>query len=145
MVAAAFASCTTAVLFLLYLLLSSDFSYVYVYQHTSRDLDPVARGALNRSVGSLMFMLWCLTGAALLSRRWDVSALQLGVNSPMATISLHLSAFVRRVLAPDGLGFSPILQHPMMVFHPPTMLMGYAAAGLMFSAAVSSIRRKGAA
>jgi cytochrome c-type biogenesis protein CcmF len=120
-------------------LVSLDFSWRYVAEHTSRDLPAMYRvsSLWAGQEGSLLLWLLILSayGAAFLwayRRRLDpfYDAVAMVVASVMVFFT-GLLTFVSspfRVLAtppPDGNGLNPLLQDPGMMIHPPILYIGY--------------------
>ncbi len=56
-------------------------------------------------------------------------------------VTLFLSnPFVRLELVPaDGLGLNPLLRHPGMIFHPPTLYLGYVGLAVPFAYAMAAL------
>jgi cytochrome c-type biogenesis protein CcmF len=141
---------TLAVGSLLYLLLKSDFNIEYVAQYSNRDLPiPYKLAALwGGQKGSLLFWTWIISMFAAIvtfqnrRRRSDLVTVALGVISVTALFFLTLNNFIENPFgklgvlhqgaagaspfAPaDGRGLNPLLQHPIMVIHPPILYLGY--------------------
>ncbi|HEV2713299.1 MAG TPA: heme lyase CcmF/NrfE family subunit [Gaiellaceae bacterium] len=137
---------------LLAALLRNDFGFVYVWQHTSRELPrPYQFSAFwGGQEGSLLLWLLVLTGfasvAVLLARRsarsllvWTVpvlggvilffSFLLVAVSSPFATQSPPA----------DGLGLNPSLQNPYMLAHPPFLYLGFVGLTIPFAFAMGAL------
>lgn len=143
---------------LVYALVTGDFRFSYVAQHSNRAM-PIAYkiGAWwGGQEGSLLLWSWLLsTYAAIvvfMNRRrlremmpW-VTAVLMGIQ----TFFLVLNAFVvspfqmiavdRIVTAvPDGNGLNPLLQYPAMVAHPPMLYLGYVGFAIPFAFAIGSL------
>ena len=133
-------------------LLQKDFGFVYVYEHTSRELPrPYTLSAFwGGQEGSLLLWLLILTGfsalAVLLGRRsapsllgWTVpilgavaaffSFLLVAVSSPFAT----------QAAPADGLGLNPSLQNPYMLAHPPMLYLGFVGLTIPFAFAMGAL------
>jgi cytochrome c-type biogenesis protein CcmF len=131
---AAFGSTLVAAAVLAIALVHHDFSFVYVYSHTSKGLGTIyALSAFwGGQEGSLLLWLLVLSGygalAAVLNRRllrdlidWVVPVIA-GIASFFALILVAVaSPFQTQVRALDGLGLTPSLQNPYMVAHPPML------------------------
>ncbi len=117
---------------LLYLLLSSDFSVLYVINYTSRDLPLFYKFTAwwGGQAGSLMFWLFILSVYTIFAFR------SLGKLSLFFILQAHLfflilatysaNPFERLpISAPDGRGLNPLLQNVWMAIHPPLLYLGY--------------------
>lgn len=141
---------------LLFLLLSHDFSAVYVYQYTSHDLPfPYLVSALwAGNPGSLLFWEWLLSLFALavtLQKRSSGRELLPYASSVIMTTQaffLMLLVFVtspftmQAVAPPDGLGLNPMLENPGMILHPPALLAGYVAFTIPFAFAIAALVKR---
>jgi cytochrome c-type biogenesis protein CcmF len=144
---------TVAAIALFYLLLTKDFSIVYVYEHvtsyqpTLYDISAFWGGL----EGSQLLWLWLLSAcAAIVAIRrpgWD-SALRPYVLAMIAATQALFAAllvFVTDPFAPmpvprsEGFGLNPLLQNPFMVIHPPIVFLGYAAATVPFAYAIAAL------
>ena len=131
----------------------NDFSVAYVAMNSNTALPLHYRvaGAWGGHEGSLL--LWTLmlgvwmTAVSLFSRHLpeEMTARVLGV---MGLVSAGFLAFMLftsnpfdRLLPPpaDGRDLNPLLQDPGMVFHPPTLYMGYVGFSVAFSFAVAAL------
>ncbi len=153
---ASFTSVTGAMALMVWASLSSDFSYLYVWEHSSSDL-----GALYR-----LSSVWAGGGGSLLLCTWLISLALVaessvrarrGTGAPftsvfVAVMSLLVAFFASTVLMsglfdrtpaaslavdPDGLGLDTLLQTPEMVLHAPLIFGAYAALCAVFSAAAA--------
>jgi cytochrome c-type biogenesis protein CcmF len=137
---------------LLAALLRHDFTFVYVWKHTSLQLPrPYTFSAFwGGQEGSLLLWLLILTGfaaaAVVLGRRsapsllaWTVpilggvivffSFLLVAVSSPFATQAARA----------DGLGLNPSLQNPYMLAHPPFLYLGFVGLTIPFAFAMGAL------
>ncbi|RKY11066.1 MAG: hypothetical protein DRP65_05250 [Planctomycetota bacterium] len=146
---------TVAVAGLLVLLVQSDFSVTYVAGNTSKAL-PLAyklSALWAGAAGSLLLWLWLQVGfvAAAFCRtppeqrgfgaRARAIANLVSVYFLMVMV-IDKNPFDVSVVAPaDGAGLNPLLQHPAMVLHPPTLFIGYAAFAIPFAWAIASIKQ----
>ncbi|MBN1806183.1 MAG: heme lyase CcmF/NrfE family subunit [Sedimentisphaerales bacterium] len=144
---ASLACLTIAMVALWALLINSDFSVIYVAEHTSAALPfPYKISALwAGSAGSLLLWLWLQVGFLVLA--YCKSEYKHRVFSANARIIANLvsvffliilnkdkNPFELSAVAPaDGSGLNPLLQHPAMVLHPPILFIGYA--GFMITCA----------
>jgi cytochrome c-type biogenesis protein CcmF len=135
---AAFVAAAVASAVLVVALVRRDFSFIYVADHTSRDL-PLSytlSAFWGGQEGSLLLWLLVLTGYAAAAVAWGRRAgrelvawtvpvlggvcvffafLLVGVASPFAT----------QPAPADGAGLNPSLQNPYMLAHPPLLYLGY--------------------
>ena len=144
-------TCLTVSMVALWLLLvGRDFGVSYVAEHTSKDLPIAYRiSALWAGAGgSLLLWLWLQVGFVVLlfcrldkTKRIFAATARAAVN---VVSVLDKNPFALSVVAPaDGLGLNPLLQHPAMVLHPPTLFIGYAAFAIPFAWAIASLRCHG--
>ncbi|MCP4257241.1 MAG: heme lyase CcmF/NrfE family subunit [Planctomycetes bacterium] len=138
---------SVAMIALWILLVKSDFSILYVAEHTSRALPfPYKISALwAGSAGSLLLWLWFQVGFLVLvycksefkHRSFSANArIIANLVSVFFLIILNKdkNPFELSTVAPaDGGGLNPLLQHPAMVLHPPLLFVGYA--GFMITCA----------
>ncbi len=129
------------------LLVGRDFGVSYVAEHTSNDLPIVYRiSALWAGAGgSLLLWLWLQVGFVVLlfcrldkTKRVFAATARAAVNVVSVFFLLVLvfdkNPFALSVVAPaDGAGLNPLLQHPAMALHPPTLFIGYAAFAIPFA------------
>jgi cytochrome c-type biogenesis protein CcmF len=143
-----------AIAALLMLLINSDFSVNYVVEHTSKEL-PLqykASALWAGAAGSLLLWLWLQVGFVVLVF-CNPKRGQANFYGHARTIANFVSAFFFMILildknpftqsvvaAVDGNGLNPLLQHPAMVLHPPTLFIGYAAFVIPFSWAYASLK-----
>jgi cytochrome c-type biogenesis protein CcmF len=145
-----------AVLILVLAFLTDDFRIMYVAQHSSR-LQPLylkLSALWGGQEGSLL--LWSamqalLAGIALKEgdehKRtlipWATVVLA-AVGAFFTGVTLLLSnPFVQFSQMPlDGRGLNPVLRHPGMLFHPPTLYVGYVALSVPFAYALASLITK---
>lgn len=138
---------SVAMLALWVLLLKRDFSVQYVAEHTSKTLPFAYRlSALwAGAAGSLLLWLWLQVGfVALVFCKSEgpqlkfVTGARIIANLVSVFFLLVLvfdkNPFALTVATPsDGSGLNPLLQHPAMVLHPPTLFIGYAALIIPFA------------
>ena len=149
---AAFGSTVVASIVLAIALVHHDFSFVYVYSHTSEGLSSIyALSAFwGGQEGSLLLWLLVLTGygalAAVLNRRllrdlivWVVPIIG-GIAAFFSIVLVAVSSpFQTQVRALDGLGLTPSLQNPYMVAHPPMLYLGYVGLTVPFAFAAAAM------
>jgi cytochrome c-type biogenesis protein CcmF len=137
-----------ATIHLLYLILSHQFIYKYVYQYSSSDL----------SFGLLLstfwagqegsFLLWvfltALMGLVMIkrSKEYEIYGM-LFLNIVIAFFLLILtkaSPFTLQEQIPvEGAGLNPLLQNFWMVIHPPILFVGYAAIAIPMVLALAAL------
>src|SRR5215510_10006452 len=146
---------------LVYALMTSDFRYSYVAEHSNRALPTVYKFASwwGGQEGSLLLWSWILStyGAVVAftnrRRHREIMPWVLGVLSTVQLFFLILNNFVAnpfRMLAteklivavPDGNGLSPALQYPAMAIHPPMLYLGYVGFAVPFAFAIGSLITK---
>ena len=145
---------TTAMLALLYALVTRDFSISLVANHSSRDLPlfPYTITALwSGQNGSLMFWSWILALYALVVMLWRwrsdrvlmpyVAAVIMLVQTFFAfMLTFVASPFAKMEMIPaDGAGLNPILQHPLMAMHPPLLYLGFVGFTIPFAFAMAAL------
>lgn len=148
---------TLGVLFLLFNLVSSNFTYLYVYRYTSQNLPTIYKiSALwTGQAGSMLFLTWLfsiVTVFCSLKRKrkrergfkiklvsYIITILFLlivSLNSPFQTVFEAGMASVPK----NGVGMDPILQNLWMTLHPPTIFASTALLLYPFSEALLSKR-----
>jgi cytochrome c-type biogenesis protein CcmF len=149
---------TLASAVLLHALLTNDFRFAYVAEHSNRTLPTVYKFAAwwSGQEGSLMFWSWLLaTYAAVVvftnrRKHRDMMPYVVAVLSAVQTFFLLMNNFVAnpfQMLAvdklitsvPDGSGLSPLLQYPAMAIHPPMLYLGYVGFAVPFAFAIGSL------
>jgi len=128
---------TVAVLILLYYLLIRDFNVEYAALYSERSISiAYTIGALwGGAAGSLLLWAWILSlfmfGISLRERKDQMTSFALAVMSSVNIFFLYLLSgvsdpFKRLDFIPeDGAGLNPLLINPGMLFHPPTLFIGY--------------------
>jgi cytochrome c-type biogenesis protein CcmF len=146
------ATLTTSMLILAVALVAKDFSFAYVAQYSSRLLSwQYSLAALwVGQAGSLLLWAWVLAALALVFRflpTADARLRETAFGLLMANLCFMTAVLVfaadpmkASLAIPDeGLGLSPLLQHPSMLIHPPIVLIGYALWTVPFSLAVAAL------
>ncbi len=149
---AAFGAAAVASGVLLAALLRSDFSFVYVAEHTSLELPtPYTISAFwGGQEGSLLLWLLVLTGfsaaAVAFARRtgpdllaWVVPVLGLVTTFFAFMLVAVSSPFATQVAPADGAGLNPSLQNPYMMIHPPMLYLGYVGLTIPFAFAMGAL------
>src|ERR671914_3142949 len=152
---AAFAATLVASGVLLAALVRRDFSFTYVYEHTSRALpDRYAVSAFwSGQEGSLLLWLLVLTGfaaaAVFLNRRsapellaWVTPVIAVVVGFFSFLLVVVASPFATQAAQADGLGLNPSLQNPYMMIHPPFLYLGFVGLTVPFAFAVGALLAK---
>jgi cytochrome c-type biogenesis protein CcmF len=129
-----------------------DFSFVYVADHSSRQL-PLAytlSAFWSGQAGSLLLWLLVLTGmsaaAVLLNRRlvadvlpWTVPILG-AIGAFFAFVPVVVSSpFATQPPPPNGAGMNVSLQNPYMLAHPPMLYLGYVGLTIPFAFAMAAL------
>lgn len=154
---------TLAVLSLVTLLFNSDFRFEYVANYSNRDLPAFYKIASlwAGNNGSLLFWSWLLivfsAAAVLINRRrnrllmpYVVATLSVvilfftymnyWVCNPYTQLGVVSAAGAVESWAPaDGRGLNPLLQHPIMVVHPPILYIGYVSFVIPFAFCVAAL------
>ena len=143
---------------LVYSLLTGDFRFSYVAEHSNRTMPILYKFAAwwGGQEGSLLFWSFLLSNYASVvvftnrRRHRDIMPWVVGVLASVQTFFLILNNFIAnpfRMLAvdklitsvPDGQGLSPLLQYPAMAIHPPMLYLGYVGFSVPFAFAIGSL------
>ena len=147
----AFVTSAVASVVLLAALVRHDFSFVYVAQHTSRELPTgyTISAFWGGQEGSLLLWLLILTGygaaAVLLNRGTrDLVAWVVPVVGAVAVFFAFLvvvvaTPFAMQPAPADGAGLNPSLQNPYMMAHPPLLYLGYVGLTIPFAFAMGAL------
>ncbi|MBA3787196.1 MAG: heme lyase CcmF/NrfE family subunit [Actinobacteria bacterium] len=149
---AAFGSTLVASLVLVAALVRHDFSFVYVADHTSRELPTgyTISAFWGGQEGSLLLWLLLLTGyaatAVMLNRR-TARDLVVWVVPVLGAVALFFAFLVVAVATPfatqvapaDGAGLNPSLQNPYMMAHPPLLYLGFVGLTVPFAFAMGAL------
>jgi cytochrome c-type biogenesis protein CcmF len=152
---AAFAATAVASVVLLAALLSKDFSFTYVADHTSRELPLryTLAAFWSGQEGSLLLWLLVLTavGTAAVVRNerlvrdvlpWAVPVLA-GIASFFAVLLVFVATpFATQAAPADGAGLNTSLQNPYMLAHPPLLYLGYVGLTVPFAFAMAAVASK---
>jgi len=147
-----FAGLCGVVVILAWALLQRDFHFDYVVRYTSQLLSwHYSLAALwVGQAGSLLLWAWFLGGLAVIFRflpAVDAKVRDLAFGVLMGCLAFLVAILVfaadpmqASLSAPkEGLGLSPLLQHPSMMIHPPVILFAYAAWTVPFALAVGAL------
>jgi len=149
---------TLAAGILIHALMSGDFRFAYVAEHSNHALPTIYKftALWSGQEGSLLFWTWPLTTytavVAFTNRRRhrDMMPWVLATLTTVETFFLVLNNFVANpfkmlatdgliVKVPDGNGLSPVLQYPAMAIHPPMLYLGYVGFAVPFAFAMGSL------
>ena len=149
---------TTASGLLLYGILSNDFRLSYVAGRSNIDLPLIYKFAAwwGGQEGSLLFWSWIAATYTLVAvftgrkKHRDMIAYVAAILLTVQGFFLGLIAFIANpfqvlmsgpnmVAVADGNGLNPLLQHPMMAIHPPTLYLGYVGFTVPFAFAIASL------
>jgi len=151
---AVFAAVAAASIALMLLLVARDFSVRYVVEHTSTDLELgyTMSAFWAGQEGSLLLWELLLAGfAVIVAAPWGRETNQRLADTSAAILStvglffLLLLAFVTMPFAPspqlftEGFGLNPQLQNIGMVFHPPSLYVGYVGFTVPFAYALAAL------
>jgi cytochrome c-type biogenesis protein CcmF len=143
---------------LVYSLMTGDFRFAYVAEHSNRSMPMLYKFAAwwGGQEGSLLFWSWLLSTYAavvvLTNRRKhrDMMPYVVAVLTTVEAFFLLLNNFIANpfqmlatdkliVAVPDGNGLSPLLQYPAMAIHPPMLYLGYVGFAVPFAFAMGSL------
>jgi cytochrome c-type biogenesis protein CcmF len=143
---------------LVYSLMTGDFRFAYVAEHSNRSMPTLYKFAAwwGGQEGSLLFWSWLLsTYAAVVAftnrrKHRDMMPYVVAVLATVQTFFLILNNFIANpfqmlatdkliVAVPDGNGLSPLLQYPAMAIHPPMLYLGYVGFTVPFAFAIGSL------
>ena len=133
--------------------LASDFSVVYVAQHSNTQLPTLYRfsAVWGGHEGSLLLWVLMLAGwgaAVSLASRQLPEVMVARVLAVLGLVGIGLLAFILftsnpfdRLLpaAAEGRDLNPLLQDPGLVFHPPMLYMGYVGFSVAFAFAIAAL------
>jgi len=138
---------------LVHAFLTDNFQVEYVYQYSNRTLPLFYKVCAfwGGQAGSLLFWGWMLslfTALVVIQYRrskWEVMPYVYPVLALTEAFFVYLVGFVTppfRVTdtaPPDGMGLNPLLQNPGMMWHPPTLFMGYVGYTIPFAFALGAL------
>jgi cytochrome c-type biogenesis protein CcmF len=143
---------------LVYSLMTGDFRFAYVAEHSNRSMPTLYKYAAwwGGQEGSLLFWSFLLsTYAAVVvftnrRKHRDMMPWVVAVLTTIQTFFLILNNFIANpfqmlasdkliVAVPDGNGLSPLLQYPAMAIHPPMLYLGYVGFAVPFAFAIGSL------
>ncbi len=132
-----------------------DFSVLYVTQNANSRLPMLYRvtALWGAHEGSLMLWLWYLTlfSALAVVLHWRTHPLSMPyVIGVLASLQAAFLAFILFLSSPftqvhpplpEGRDLNPLLQDPGLVFHPPTLYMGYVGFAVPYAFAIAALLR----
>jgi cytochrome c-type biogenesis protein CcmF len=143
---------------LVYALVTGDFRFSYVAQHSNHGMPLLYKFAAwwGGQEGSLLFWSWLLsTYSAVVvftnrRKHRDMMPYVVGVLMFVQTFFLILNNFVVSAFkmlslegsitaVQDGNGLNPLLQYPAMAIHPPMLYLGYVGFTVPFAFAIASL------
>jgi cytochrome c-type biogenesis protein CcmF len=142
-------------------LMTSDFRFAYVAEHSNRAMPLLYKYAAwwGGQEGSLLLWSWLLSTYAVIvvvtnrHKHRDIMPYVIAVMATVQTFFLILNNFVANAFqmltvdklvtsVPDGNGLSPLLQYPAMAIHPPMLYLGYVGFTVPFAFAIASLITK---
>jgi cytochrome c-type biogenesis protein CcmF len=138
---------------LLYAFLTHDFSILYVAKYNSRATEWAfsLSGSYAGQEGSLLMWAWGIIVVLVIATiqfRGKMKTLMpwvIAVTGFVASFFLSLLVFISdpfvrtQVIPPDGQGLNPMLQNIGMLYHPPTLYIGYVAFTIPFAFALAAL------
>ncbi len=153
----------TSAVFLLYLILTHQFQYSYVWEQSSTDLQLPLLISTFYAGQEGSFMLWALftavIGVFLLNYVSKGDRMEPQVMSVYTLVLSFLTlililktpfnfiweSFPKEVefgfIPPEGRGLNPLLQNFWMSIHPPTLFIGFAALAVPFAFAIAALMK----
>jgi cytochrome c-type biogenesis protein CcmF len=131
----------------------NDFSLAFVFAHSSRELPTFYKWTAlwGGMEGSLLFWAWILciySGAVILQGRKRVETLMPYAVVVLMVIAIFFIGIINwlenpfeqlAVPAANGRGLNPLLQDPVMSFHPPTLYLGFVGLSVPFAFAMAAL------
>ena len=150
---AVFGFLTLASVAMVYALITRDFQIAYVSSYTNRSLPMLytLSAFYAGQKGSLLFWGWILSmfsAIALFQNRKKNRQLMPYVLAVLMTVTFFFIFLMVFVVNPfetlnyvplDGKGLNPMLQNPGMIFHPPTLFLGYVGFTIPFAFALAAL------
>ncbi len=142
-----------AALILMYAFWTHDFQIEYVAQNSSRDMPGylLLTSLWGGQAGSLLFwsgLLGLYSAAVVLvnrGRHWELMPYAMAVLAGTQAFFLLLmtvvnNPFTRLSFVPaDGQGLNPLLRHPAMALHPPSLYLGFTGLTVPFAFAMAAL------
>jgi cytochrome c-type biogenesis protein CcmF len=141
---------TIAVGALVYAFLTHDFQVEYVAANSNREMPTflLITALWGSQSGSLLFWGWLLAMyavAAVIIHRKNEMPYVAAVLMLTEAFFLALVTFVANpfqllpFVPPDGQGLNPLLRHPVMSIHPPTLYLGFTGFTVPFAFAIAAL------
>jgi cytochrome c-type biogenesis protein CcmF len=139
---------------LLQAFLKGDFSFAYVAENSDASLSVFYRiaGFWAGQSGSFLLWLLCLAIAVIVIAVIDLNRLERLTGGAVAVLAVISAVFAALMLFDSGsnpfvraeagavpFGLNPLLLHPGMVLHPPTLFIGYVGLAVPFAFAISTL------
>jgi cytochrome c-type biogenesis protein CcmF len=132
---------TVGAAYLLYLILSDNFAYAYVFSYSSRQMPLAYKFSAFWAGQEGSFMLWLVFhvvfGLIMIRKNTappGTMSIYCGLQAILLILLLVKSPFMMLAeLKLDGVGLNPLLQDPWMVIHPPILFLGYAGLAVPFA------------
>ena len=147
---------TFAVLLLIGAFITNEFGLIYVAGYSSRSLPLFFKvtGLWAGLDGSILFWTWLVSLYSVIvwstqkNRNPDWLPTLNGVMSFIILFFVSIMVFANNPFAPslhtppDGKGLNPLLQNIAMVFHPPSLYLGFTGFSVPFSFALAALRTR---
>ena len=144
---------TLSIGLLTYAFLTRDFSIRYVAEYSDRKLPLLytLSAVYAGQAGSLLFWTWLLTIFNALyiflnRNKQDEFKTHVFTITSIVTffflilVNIATNPFEKLVqVPPDGLGLNPLLQNPEMIFHPPSLFLGFVGFTIPFAYAIAAL------
>jgi cytochrome c-type biogenesis protein CcmF len=139
---------------LLQAFLKKDFGFAYVAENSDSSLSTFYRiaGFWAGQQGSFLFWLVVLAIATIIIAIVDLNRLERLTGGAVAVLGVISAVFAALMVFDTGsnpflaaeagavpFGLNPLLLHPGMVFHPPTLFIGYVGLAVPFAFAISAL------
>lgn len=134
--------------YLLYLIVSNQFQFEYVFNYSSRDLSMAYKFSVFWAGQQGSFLLWVvihtLFGIVLIRKGSATTSGTMAIYGILQLVLLLMllvkSPFMLLSSTPsDGNGLNPMLQDPWMVIHPPLVFIGYAGLAVPYALAMDAL------
>ncbi len=146
---------TISILLLAYAFLSRDFSFRYVAEYSDRQLPLLytISAVYAGQDGSLLFWTWLLTifnALYIFINRKNDDEFKPYVFTVVSAVTFFFLILVvyasnpfekHSPVPPDGFGLNPLLQNPEMIFHPPSLFLGFVGFTIPFAYALAALMK----
>jgi cytochrome c-type biogenesis protein CcmF len=144
---------TLSIGLLTYAFLTRDFSIRYVAEYSDRQLPLLytLSAVYAGQAGSLLFWTWLLTifnALYIFLNRNNEDEFKTYVFTIMSIVTFFFLILVNIAtnpfeklspVPPDGSGLNPLLQNPEMIFHPPSLFLGFVGFTIPFAYAIAAL------